>query len=106
MPTALVTGGAKGIGYAAASALIAAGFDLALVSLESEAEAREALQSLRSVGPAVRYWSVDISRVEEHAGLLRDVTAQFGPIHCLVNNAGVTSLTRGDLLDLSIESFD
>ena len=106
MPTALVTGGARGIGYAAAAALVAAGFDLALVSLESEAEAGAALQALRSVAPAVRYWSMDISRVEDHAGLLDEVTSQLGPIHCLVNNAGVTSLVRGDLLDLSLESFD
>ena len=50
LPTALVTGGARGIGYAAASALISAGFDVAIVSQEGEEEAALALRDLRALG--------------------------------------------------------
>jgi len=109
VPTALVTGGAKGIGLAAASALIASGFDVAIASLESEAEAGASLDTLRSPaapGGRIRYWPFDLRRVEDHAVLIDDVQKQLGPIDCLVNNAGVTSISRGDLLDLSLESFD
>jgi NAD(P)-dependent dehydrogenase (short-subunit alcohol dehydrogenase family) len=95
--TALVTGGARGIGHACASALAQAGFDVAIASLESEAD----LQGLRA-----RYWLCDIADVDGHAALLADVQRELGPIHCLVNNAGVTSLVRGDLLDLTQRSFD
>jgi 3-oxoacyl-[acyl-carrier protein] reductase len=35
-----------------------------------------------------------------------EVTRRLGPIDCLVNNAGVTSLRRGDMLELTAESFD
>jgi len=104
--TALVTGGARGIGYATASALIRAGFDVAVASLESENDAAEAVARLRSAGRRVCYVSVDISDVATHAPLIDSVVAQLGPIHCLVNNAGVTSNTRGDLLDVTVESFD
>src|SRR5215471_3108928 len=106
MPTALVTGGARGIGYAAAAALASAGFDVAIASLESEHEAANAVARLRSPGARVHYFSTDISDVDAHTPLIDQVRSQLGPIHCLVNNAGVTSLTRGDLLDLPVDSFD
>jgi NAD(P)-dependent dehydrogenase (short-subunit alcohol dehydrogenase family) len=106
MPTALVTGGARGIGHAAASALLGAGFDVAIASLETRDEAAAALRRLQSPERKVCYWTTDIGNVEAHATLIDDVRAQLGPIHCLVNNAGVTSIARGDLLDLSIASFD
>ena len=48
----------------------------------------------------------DISSVDAHAKLIEDICGQLGPIHCLVNNAGVTSMVRGDLLDVTVESFD
>lgn len=106
MPTALVTGAARGIGYAVASRLAATGFDVAVVSLESEADVADDLRRLRSLGPRICYLSADISEVGGHPNLIDEATRQLGAIHCLVNNAGVTSIVRGDLLDLSTESFD
>jgi NAD(P)-dependent dehydrogenase (short-subunit alcohol dehydrogenase family) len=106
LPTALVTGGARGIGYAAASALISVGFDVAIVSREREEEAERGLSDLRALGGRVFYFCRDISRVDAHAALIEDICGQLGPIHCLVNNAGVTSMIRGDLLDVTFESFD
>jgi len=104
--TALVTGGARGIGNAAATALIHAGFDVAIASRESEEEAAEGLADLRAGARRVHYFCADIADVAAHALLIESIGARLGPIHCLVNNAGVTSITRGDLLDLSVESFD
>lgn len=106
MATALVTGGARGIGHAVATALAAAGFDIAIASLETEADAEEGLSRLRALGPRVCYFSRDIGDVELHAALVGEIRDQLGPIDCLVNNAGVTSITRGDLLDLTVDSFD
>ena len=106
MPAAIVTGGARGIGHAAASALAAAGFDIAIASLEAEPEVETALEQLRSHGQRICYFSCDIGDVESQAALVAEVSDRLGPIHCLVNNAGVTSLRRGDLLDLTPESFD
>jgi len=103
---ALVTGGAQGIGHAVAAALAAAKFDIAIASLETEADAEEGLSRLRALGVRVCYFSRDIGDVELHAALVGEIHDQLGPIHCLVNNAGVTSIRRGDLLDLTVDSFD
>jgi NAD(P)-dependent dehydrogenase (short-subunit alcohol dehydrogenase family) len=102
--TALVTGGARGIGRAAAHALICAGFDVAIASLEHESDAD--LAPLRALGRRVTYHRHDVASIGEHDALVSRVTSELGPIDCLVNNAGVTSLVRGDLLDLTPESFD
>jgi len=106
MPAALVTGGARGIGHAAAAALAAAGFDVAIASLEAEAQVEGVLQQLRAHGRRICYFSRDIGNVEGQAALVAEIVDRLGQIHCLVNNAGVTSLRRGDLLDLTPESFD
>ena len=91
MPVAIVTGGARGIGLATANALAAAAFDVAVVDVEP--------------GPFASF-ERDIADVDGHAALIADVVERLGPVHCLVNNAGVTSLRRGDMLDLTPESFD
>ena len=106
MSAALVTGGARGIGKAAAKALAAAGFNIAIVSAETASEAADALADLRSHGRKAVYIQQDIADIASHATLVESVGNQLGPIHCLVNNAGVTSLRRGDMLELTPESFD
>jgi len=55
---------------------------------------------------SVRYYQFDLADLGNHEGLLDSVQNDLGEITCLVNNAGVSSLVRGDLLDLSPESFD
>ena len=106
MGTALITGGARGIGLAIGKALAASGFDIASVSLETPAEAAESLAELRSLGRNALYFQQDIADIDAHAGLVGAIRDRLGPIDCLVNNAGVTSLRRGDMLELTVESFD
>jgi NAD(P)-dependent dehydrogenase (short-subunit alcohol dehydrogenase family) len=106
MGTAMVTGGARGIGLAICKALAGAGFDVANVSLESTDEASAAMDDLRSMGRKAIYYPHNIADTDGHAALIDAIHADLGPIDCLVNNAGVTSLRRGDLLELSHESFD
>lgn len=92
---ALVTGGARGIGRAIATALSGAGFAVAVADREPVDDDPGSLR-LRA----------DVADIDGHAALLREVEAALGPLACLVNNAGVTSLVRGDPLDLTPESFD
>lgn len=102
----LVTGAARGIGRSIASSLARAGFDVALVGLESSADAESALADVRAAGRRGHYLQRDIAELAAHATLVEEVTRTLGPIDCLANNAGVTSLVRGDMLDLTPESFD
>jgi NAD(P)-dependent dehydrogenase (short-subunit alcohol dehydrogenase family) len=102
---ALVTGSGGGIGHAVSTHLFAAGFDVAMADLE---ETQEPLSQTPDEGNGgrVRTYGFDLARIESHEDLLDRVEADLGRITCLVNNAGVTSLVRGDLLDLQPESFD
>lgn len=106
MTTALVTGGGRGIGRAAVLALATAGFDVAVVSLEDESSVEPDLARIRALGRRVRYDRQDIADVERHSALIDAVTRDLGAIDCLVNNAGVTSLRRDDLLAATPDSFD
>jgi len=106
MTTALVTGGARGIGRGIARALAGQGFDVASVGMETPAEAAESIAEIRSHGRDALYVQQDIADIGAHAGLVESIRARLGPIDCLVNNAGVTSLVRGDMLELTPSSFD
>jgi 3-oxoacyl-[acyl-carrier protein] reductase len=48
----------------------------------------------------------DVADIEEHAALLDEAEAAIRPLTTLVNNAGVSVLNRGDVLDVTPESDD
>ncbi|HET9762522.1 MAG TPA: 3-ketoacyl-ACP reductase [Casimicrobiaceae bacterium] len=103
---AVVTGGGRGIGAAIAAALADAGFDVAILSRESESDAADAIAGARRSSGKLVYLQHDVARIDEHRAAIDRVRRELGEIDCLVNNAGVTSLARGDLLELTPESFD
>jgi NAD(P)-dependent dehydrogenase (short-subunit alcohol dehydrogenase family) len=104
--TALVTGGARGIGQGIAIALARAGFDIAILSRETPAEAQTVIEGVKSLGRRSLYVQHDISQIAAFPKLIERIDAELGSIDCLVNNAGVTSLRRGDLLEVAADSFD
>jgi NAD(P)-dependent dehydrogenase (short-subunit alcohol dehydrogenase family) len=106
MPTALVTGGARGIGRGAVTALAAAGFNIGSISMETADDAAPMIADVRAHGREVVHLRHDIADIDAQASLVATITDRVGPIECLVNNAGVTSLIRGDMLALTPESFD
>jgi NAD(P)-dependent dehydrogenase (short-subunit alcohol dehydrogenase family) len=57
-------------------------------------------------GKRTAYYPFDVADIAGHAALIDRIERELGRLTCLVNNAGVTSLVRGDLLELSPESFD
>jgi len=103
---ALVSGGGRGIGAAIACALAESGFDIAIASMEHDAEVDEVLESVRRAGRQVAYHRADISDIDRHDAMVSSIHDRLGELTCLVNNAGVTSLRRGSLLALTPESFD
>ncbi|HEY0141730.1 MAG TPA: SDR family NAD(P)-dependent oxidoreductase [Thermoanaerobaculia bacterium] len=99
--TALITGGARGIGRVTAMRLLANGWSVAFTYSQSH-EAAETFAA-ESKGQAVAFHADvrDAGRADE---IVRDVTARFGAIDALVNNAGV----RRDALlyNMSMEQWD
>ncbi|TGV14598.1 3-ketoacyl-ACP reductase [Mesorhizobium sp. M8A.F.Ca.ET.173.01.1.1] len=104
-PAAIVTGGARGIGLACAEALADAGFDILVADLADQAPANLAA-NITARAAKFAYIRCDIANLESHADLVDIAMRAFGRIDCLVNNAGVGAVVRGDLLDLKPDNFD
>ncbi|TIV00673.1 MAG: SDR family oxidoreductase, partial [Mesorhizobium sp.] len=47
-----------------------------------------------------------IADLDSHAALIDAATSAFGRIDCLINNAGIGAVIRGDLLELKPDNFD
>ena len=103
---ALVTGARRGIGKAIAVALADAGFDVALCDLSLTDDLQAAAAEITAKGRKCVAIAGDIARIEDHACMLDEAEAALGPITTLVNNAGVSVMVRGDLLDVTPESYD
>jgi NAD(P)-dependent dehydrogenase (short-subunit alcohol dehydrogenase family) len=103
---ALITGGRCGIGQGVAFALAEAGFDLVINDLERDAEAEATLAGIGARGAKASFVAADIADLAGQPHLVDAAFAAFGRLDCLVNNAGVSVLTRGDLLDVAPKSYD
>jgi 3-oxoacyl-[acyl-carrier protein] reductase len=103
---ALVTGGSRGIGLGIAKALAREGWNLAINGVRDAALVAEALASLREVGAEVVYCRGDVGQAADRQALVEQAYGHFGQIHLLVNNAGITSPGRRDLLDATEDAFD
>jgi short-subunit dehydrogenase len=105
-PVALVTGANRGIGRGIAWALADSGFDLALCDLVHDADTEATLAGLAARGARRVFQASDVAALDGHGALLDAARSLSGRIDCLVNNAGVPAVRRGDLLELRPEDFD
>src|SRR5215510_2247600 len=96
---ALVTGGGRGIGLAAASALADAGATVTLAARTAK-EIEEAADAIRSRGQKAAHLALDVRDVEA----VRKAIAGQEPFDVLVNNAGTNK--PAPFVDVKIEDFD
>jgi NAD(P)-dependent dehydrogenase (short-subunit alcohol dehydrogenase family) len=82
--TAIVTGGAKGIGEACALRLAKDGFPVAVFDVD-EAGGRRTVETIISAGCIARFYPADVTRLE---AATQSAISDLGPIEVLVNNAG------------------
>jgi len=96
---ALVTGGGRGIGLAAASALADAGAHVTLAARTTK-EIEEAAEAIRARGQQADALTLDITDIEG----VRKTLAAREPFQILVNNAG---MNRPKMLpDVTVDDFD
>jgi NAD(P)-dependent dehydrogenase (short-subunit alcohol dehydrogenase family) len=103
---ALITGGARGIGYGIATQLAGEGYAIAIMDVLAEAQVADNLAKVKSSGTPVIYINGNITSDESRRDVLRRIDVEFGRLDVLVNNAGVAPKTRMDILATTEESFD
>ena len=86
--TAIVTGGAQGIGLAIAARFAEAGARVVLADA-NRAKGGEAVQALQAIGLEAGFVPVDITDEAAVAVLCDEAAARLGSIDILVNNAGI-----------------
>jgi 3-oxoacyl-[acyl-carrier protein] reductase len=106
-PAALVTGASTGIGRAAAVALAAAGFDVAINYASSEKAARETAELAKAKAAKTLLLQCDVSDDAAVRKMLAAVEEEFGRLDALVNNAGITTeIGPKDFEALTAEIWD
>jgi len=88
---ALITGAARGIGRAIALSYAAEGADVAFTDIKIDDEAAQSLvQEIEALGVKAKAYASDASNFADCEKLIEEVLKDFGSIHILVNNAGIT----------------
>lgn len=85
---ALVTGGARNLGYDMATALAEAGADVAITSRKLENAQASAREMARATGRKVFGLACDVRFEDQVEAMVHATLAEFGQIDILVNNAG------------------
>jgi 3-oxoacyl-[acyl-carrier protein] reductase len=96
---ALVTGGSRGIGRAAAVALAGRGYSVGINYASNADSAKETLGLVEEAGSDGICVQADVGHPEAVDSLFAEVESTLGPVGVLVNNAGV----RADGLALSMK---
>lgn len=101
--TALVTGAARGIGHAIATALGQAGARVGVCDLDAEA-AEAAAARLREAGIEAVGVGADVADEVQVQAMVNQVEALLGGVDILVNNAGIVS--TGPLLEVTTAEWN
>lgn len=102
--TALITGGARGIGKSIAMAFAQQGANVAFSDLRYDESAQALEEELKAFGIQAKGYASDASNLAASEKLADDVVAEFGRIDILVNNAGITRDTL--LMRMTEEQWD
>lgn len=97
---AIITGGASGIGRAGVEKFVKEGAKVAIWDLNEEAGKALA----KELGEAVKFYTVNTTNSSEVEAAAKQVVNDFGAVHILINNAGITR--DATLLKMTDEQFD
>ncbi len=100
---ALITGGASGIGLAAAQAMAKAGHHVVLADIQTEA-ADASVEQFRSEQLSASSVQLDVSSEDAWCAAIEQVQKELGRLDVLVNNAGIGE--AGTLESTSLDAFN
>ena len=99
----LVTGGARGIGAAAAEVFSQHGYDVSILDILPPAEADEIRQKVQANGARCLYIQCDVADETQVKQAVQQTLAELGTIDVLVNNAGIVLVAAVE--DIPYEQF-
>lgn len=102
--TAIVTGSTSGIGLGIAHALAAAGANIVMNGLGTEADNAAAIQAVTAHGTRVAFDPANMLRTNQITDMVTKCEKDFGSLDIIVNNAGIQHLAPVE--DFPIEKWD
>ena len=102
--TAIITGASKGIGKGIAETFAKQGANVAFTFLSSVEKGQALEQELQQYGTQVKGYRSDASKMDDAEALVAQVIEDFGGVHIVVNNAGITKDTL--LMRMTEEDFN
>jgi NAD(P)-dependent dehydrogenase (short-subunit alcohol dehydrogenase family) len=105
-PVALVTGASRGIGRAIALELARLGHAVVVNYARNAAAADEVVRQISDSGGEALAVQADVAQSDDRQRLVAATLERFGRLDLLVNNAGIASPGRLDLLEASEQSWD
>lgn len=103
---AIVTGGSRGIGRAIAEDLAGGGLRVVVNYATRPDAAEEVVANIAAVGGTALAVGGDVGSSNDRKRIVDTTLEKFGRIDVLVNNAGITSQGRHDLLEATESSWD
>ena len=100
---AVVTGAARGMGYAVAERLASSGASVVINDVNGEA-ADQAASRLRAAGHAALAVPGDVTSAQDVGRLMESSTDRYGSVQILVNNAGILRPTP--VIDIEEAEWD
>jgi len=88
--TAVITGGARGIGKSIAVKYAQNGANIVISDMASPEQMQEVVKELEAFGVKAKAFQSDVTDYDAVKKLLDDVVAEFGSLDIIVNNAGIT----------------
>jgi NAD(P)-dependent dehydrogenase (short-subunit alcohol dehydrogenase family) len=101
--TALITGGAGGIGRATALLFASEGASAGIVDLNEET-GQEVAREISAAGGRAIFEPADVTRAADCRRVVERIVHEFGGIHILFSNAGI--IRRASVLEISEEDWD
>lgn len=99
---AIVTGGAHGIGRATVDLFVAEGARVVIGDINDELGE----QAVKELGPSVRFRHCDVAKGTEMEALVAQAVAEFGGLHVMMNNAGLSEPNFGRFVDADFSQFE